>query len=77
MARMPLKYSPNGSEIAVRVWKDASFGYVSVEDHGAGIAEEDLRKIFDRFYRADKSRNKGGFRYRLRACYCALDHRLP
>ena len=53
-----LKYSPNGSEIAVRVWKDASFGYVSVEDHGAGIAEEDLRKIFDRFYRADKSRNK-------------------
>ena len=53
-----LKYSPNGSKIAVRVWKDASFGYVSVEDHGAGIAEEDLRKIFDRFYRADKSRNK-------------------
>ena len=43
-----LKYSPNGSEIAVRVWKDASFG----------SAEEDLRKIFDRFYRAGKSRNK-------------------
>lgn len=53
-----LKYSPNGSEIAVKVWKDADFGYVSVEDHGAGIAEEDLHKIFDRFYRADKSRNK-------------------
>lgn len=53
-----LKYSPQGSEIAVRVWKDANFGYVSVRDHGAGIAEEDLHKIFDRFYRADKSRSK-------------------
>lgn len=53
-----LKYSPVGSEIAVRVWKDTEFGYVSVTDHGAGIAQEDLDKIFDRFYRTDKSRNK-------------------
>ncbi len=53
-----LKYSPADSEIAVRVWKDTEYGYVSVTDHGAGIAKEDLDKIFDRFYRTDKSRNK-------------------
>ena len=52
-----LKYS-GGGEIEVKVWKDQKQGYVSVRDHGMGIAEEDLPKIFDRFYRVDKSRNK-------------------
>lgn len=52
-----LKYSEGPVEI--RVWKDGGNGYVSVRDYGAGIAEEDIPKIFDRFYRVDKSRNKG------------------
>lgn len=52
-----LKYSDEG-EIEVRVWKDQKNGYVSIRDHGVGIAAEDLPKIFDRFYRVDKSRNK-------------------
>jgi len=53
-----LKYSGDNDEIEVRVWKDKKYGYVSVKDHGVGIAEADIHKIFDRFYRADKSRNK-------------------
>ena len=53
-----LKYSGDGGAIEVKVWKDQKYGYVSVRDHGVGIAEEDLPKIFDRFYRVDKSRNK-------------------
>ena len=53
-----LKYSGKDGKIEVRVWKDKTHGYVSVKDHGVGIAEEDLPRIFDRFYRADKSRNK-------------------
>lgn len=53
-----LKYSPDGGDVEVRVWADETKGYVSVRDHGMGIAEEDIPKIFDRFYRADKSRNK-------------------
>ncbi|WP_458408401.1 ATP-binding protein [Anaerotignum sp.] len=54
-----LKYSGEGGKIEVRVWKDKRFGYISVKDNGAGISEDDIPKIFDRFYRADKSRNKG------------------
>ena len=53
-----LKYSSDGGTITVSVWKDQKNAYISVADDGLGIAEEDLPKIFDRFYRADKSRNK-------------------
>lgn len=53
-----VKYSKPGDRLDVRVWKDAQYGYVSVQDHGMGIAQEDIEKVFDRFYRADKSRNK-------------------
>ena len=53
-----LKYSGDDGRIEVKVWKDKKYGYVSVKDNGVGIAEEDIPKIFDRFYRVDKSRNK-------------------
>ena len=53
-----LKYTNDGGEVEVSVWKDKKFAYVSVKDNGTGIAEEDIPKIFDRFYRVDKSRNK-------------------
>ena len=53
-----LKYAKDKGEVEIRVWKDRKFGYVSVRDNGVGIAAEDIPKIFDRFYRVDKSRNK-------------------
>lgn len=53
-----LKYTQDGGKIAVRVWKDKKYGYVSIADDGVGIGEEDRAKIFDRFYRVDKSRSK-------------------
>lgn len=53
-----LKYTQDGGRITVRVWKDKKYGYVSVADDGAGIGAEDQAKIFDRFYRVDKSRSK-------------------
>ena len=54
-----LKYTPRGGEIAVSVCQ-AEDGSVEVEvrDTGCGINEEDLPKIFDRFYRVSAMRQK-------------------
>lgn len=53
-----LKYTTKGGKIHIKVWKDKKYAYVSIADDGMGIAEEEQSKIFDRFYREDKSRNK-------------------
>jgi len=51
-----VKYSPAGAPIEVIVRE----GQVIVADHGPGVADEDLPRIFDRFYRAAASRSKPG-----------------
>jgi two-component system, OmpR family, sensor histidine kinase MprB len=51
-----VKYSPEGAPIEVSV----RGGEVVVADHGPGIAETDLPRVFDRFYRAAAARAKPG-----------------
>jgi signal transduction histidine kinase len=47
------KYSPSGSDIEVEVRRDGDKAFVTVTDRGAGISDEDQRRLFTRFGRID------------------------
>lgn len=57
-----VKYSTNRKEIHLSLSVSNDWVNILIQDFGSGIEEEDLAKIFNRFYRVDKarSRQKGG-----------------
>jgi len=52
------KYTSDGGEVKVSVEPYKNRTKITVEDNGIGISAEDLPMVFERFYRADKSRNR-------------------
>lgn len=55
-----ISYTPEGGRIDLALSHKKNRFYLTVSDTGAGIAPEDKKKIFDRFYRAEKSRSAKG-----------------
>jgi two-component system OmpR family sensor kinase len=53
-----LRHTPAGSPVELAVGRDGAYGIVEVRDHGAGIAPDHARKVFERFFRADASRQR-------------------
>ncbi len=47
-----IKYSGDDPKVRVRAWSSAQRVHLEVQDEGIGIAEADLRRVFQRFYRA-------------------------
>lgn len=53
-----IKYTPDSGQIKISLRRSEHHSIIILSDNGIGISKEDLPNIFDRFYRADKSRTK-------------------
>ena len=53
------KYTPSPGSVRLVLEVRQETAVITVQDSGAGIAQEDQEKIFERFYRVDKARSRG------------------
>lgn len=53
-----IKYNKEGGWVHVSLNSDHQYCYIRVEDNGIGIPEDSLDRVFERFYRADKSHSR-------------------
>ncbi len=52
-----IKFTPDKGYISFKVFADEKKAYVSIRNSGEGISKEELEKVFERFYKIDKSRS--------------------
>lgn len=57
-----IKFNPDGGTLEIRTWRYEEIVFVKIKDQGPGMAKDEIRHIWDRFYQIDKSRSfqKGG-----------------
>lgn len=53
-----IKYTPEGGKVSIAANKTGNNCIITVEDNGIGISIKDQRRLFERFYRTDKSRSR-------------------
>ena len=53
-----VKYNKDHGKVYVDLYEENDWVYLRVKDTGQGIPEEDIERIFERFYRVDKSRSR-------------------
>ena len=53
-----VRYTPPGGEVVVKLFQEGETAVLEVVDTGTGIAPDDVPHVFDRFWRADKSRSR-------------------
>ena len=51
-----IKYTPDGGTVNVKISRDSQNSYIAIKDTGIGIPVDEQDKIFNRFYRVDKTR---------------------
>jgi signal transduction histidine kinase len=59
LVRNAIRFTPEGGIILVGAAREGASVAITVRDTGVGIAPEDLPHVFDRFYRVERSRNRG------------------
>jgi two-component system sensor histidine kinase SenX3 len=60
LAENAIRYAGPGAVATLSVEGDEGAVVLAVRDNGAGVAETDLPRLFERFYRADRSRHTRG-----------------
>jgi two-component system sensor histidine kinase VicK len=53
-----IKYSPEGENIEINAFQEDNEVHVVIKDHGIGISEKEISRVFERFYRIDKARSR-------------------
>jgi len=53
-----MRHTPEGGRIILRAQQTSSYVQLSIQDSGPGISDGDVNRIFERFYRADSSRQR-------------------
>jgi heavy metal sensor kinase len=53
-----IKYTPDGGSVSVKLWRENGLIRLRIADNGIGIPSEAAARVFERFYRVDKSRSR-------------------
>jgi two-component system sensor histidine kinase KdpD len=63
-----LKYSPSGTPVEIIARTDTPWLIIEIADKGHGVPEQDLKRIFDKFYRIPVPEGAGGTGLGLSIC---------